>query len=143
MFQHLPLVQPLRDFGVATGNTAITTPLADLIEPTLRVLVELGYDRHLGYGRPAPAGLFPAVDPAKLATDLTTAAGKGITDALADITPPAAAPTSTATSLRATAQKSKQPKAIKAVKTVTVGHRIAAAAPSGHRPAPGFHRPKP
>ncbi|CAN5882387.1 hypothetical protein BH09ACT7_BH09ACT7_51580 [soil metagenome] len=87
--KHLPLVQPLRDFGTSTGTTAFTTPVADLIEPTLRVLVELGYDRSIGYGTPAPAGLFPKIDPVKLRADLAAASDKGINDALADLAAPA------------------------------------------------------
>jgi hypothetical protein len=128
----------LRNWGIATGNTAITTPLADLIEPTLRVLVELGYDRSIGYGTPAPAGLFPTVDPVKLTTDLATAADKGVKDALADINPPAAAPA--APSLRIAAPKTKRPKALAAA---AAGHRMTAKAPAEHRPSSGPHHPKP
>jgi hypothetical protein len=135
--KNLPLVQPLRNWGIATGNTAITTPLADLIEPTLRVLVELGYDRSIGYGTPAPAGLFPTVDPVKLTTDLATAANKGVKDALADINPPAAAPA--APSLRIAAPKTKRPKALAAA---AAGHRMTAKAPAEHRPSSGPHHPK-
>jgi hypothetical protein len=81
----LPLVQPIRQFGAARGISAITEPLVALIEPTLRVLVELGYDRSVEYGRPTPAGLFPRVNPGKLMSDLATAVRTGITDARAEI----------------------------------------------------------
>ncbi|EUA34694.1 PE-PPE domain protein [Mycobacterium xenopi 3993] len=37
--QNLPLLEPLRQVPVV-GN-----PLADLLQPDLRVIVELGYDR--------------------------------------------------------------------------------------------------
>jgi hypothetical protein len=83
--KHLPLVQPLRDLGMATGLSALTTPIADLVEPTLRVLVELGYDRATPYGQPTPFGLFPKIDPAKLASDLVAAADAGVKAARADI----------------------------------------------------------
>lgn len=83
--KELPLVQPIRQFGAAQGISAIVEPLVALIEPTLRVLVELGYDRSIGYGRPAPVGLFPRVDPGKLIADLATAVRTGITDARAEI----------------------------------------------------------
>ena len=43
--KHLPLVVPLLAFGKAVGLSGLTTPIVDLIEPTLKVLVELGYDR--------------------------------------------------------------------------------------------------
>jgi hypothetical protein len=102
--KHLPLVQPLRDFGTATGTTALITPIADLIEPTLRVLVELGYDRSIGYGTVAPAGLFPKIDPAKLGADLAAASTKGIKDALADISaPPPPTPSPSSLGVRRTA----------------------------------------
>lgn len=81
----LPLVQPLRQFGAAHGISAIVEPLVALIEPTLRVLVELGYDRSIEYGRPTPAGLFPLVDPVKLINDLATAVQTGIADARAEV----------------------------------------------------------
>jgi hypothetical protein len=93
--KQLPLLDPLRQFGAATGQSAWTTPLADLAEPTLRVLVELGYDRSIPYGVPAKFGLFPDIDPAALAFDLSSAVQSGIDTALSDIgvnTPPAAPP---------------------------------------------------
>ncbi len=116
----LPLLKPLRDFGIATGTTAFTTPLADLVEPTLRVLVELGYDRSIGYGTPTPAGLFPTIDPVKLAADLRAAADKGAKAALADIqaaAKPAVTRTATTPTSRTSAPKIKTPKPIKSSKT--------------------------
>ncbi|WP_083666002.1 PE-PPE domain-containing protein [Mycobacterium sp. NS-7484] len=77
--EHLPLLQPLRDIR-------ILDPALDLIEPTLRVLIDLAYDRtpeHMGV--PTRAGLFPDIDWDKLASDLTAAANDGIRDALADL----------------------------------------------------------
>lgn len=61
--EHLPLLQPLRDLGLAPR-------LLDAVEPALRALVELGYDRALPYGTPAPAGLSPPRDLPKLQPDL-------------------------------------------------------------------------
>lgn len=52
--EHLPLLQPVRDLGIAPR-------LLDSIEPTLRTLVEAGYDRDLSAGSPAPAQLFPEI----------------------------------------------------------------------------------
>lgn len=83
--RNLPLVQPLRDLGVALGATAITEPLVALIEPTLRVLVELGYDRDIEYGRPTTFGLFPQIDLGKLGADLAAAFDTGLRDAHAKI----------------------------------------------------------
>ena len=83
--KHLPLVVPLLAFGKATGLSAVTTPIADLIEPTLKVLVELGYDRSMSYGQPARFGLFPKINVPTLVTDLRAAVKQGVHAALADI----------------------------------------------------------
>ncbi|SBS71899.1 putative PE-PPE domain protein [uncultured Mycobacterium sp.] len=91
--KQLPLVVPLRKFGEWSGLTMVTTPLADLVEPTLRVLVELGYDRSIPFGEPAKLGLLPAIDPSTLAFDLSSAVQSGVHAALGDLgfnTPPAA-----------------------------------------------------
>jgi PE-PPE domain len=81
----LPLLQPLLNIGAATGTYAVVKPIVDLIQPTLRVLIELGYDRTIAYGQPTAAGLLPAISLPKLVSDLTAAADQGITDALADL----------------------------------------------------------
>ncbi|KAA0107736.1 PE-PPE domain-containing protein [Mycolicibacterium sp. P1-5] len=96
--KQLPLVAPLRQFGDATGLSAITTPLADLIEPTLRVLVELGYDRSIPYGEPTGFGLFPNINPSDLASDLSSAVASGVHAALTDLgfTMPQRAPAASA-----------------------------------------------
>lgn len=55
--QNLPLVEPLRYIPV------FGTPLADLLQPDLRVLVNLGYNPN-GYADvPAPAQLWPGFSP--------------------------------------------------------------------------------
>jgi hypothetical protein len=131
--KNLPLLIPLRAWGTMTGTTAITTPLADLIEPTLRVLVELGYDRSLGYGTPAPGGLFPKVDPRKLFDDLSAAAHKGVTDALADITAPPSA--------RTRAAPKHQP--AQALTKATSASRAHAAPGGSQPPRTTGHHPKP
>ncbi|WP_454789448.1 PE-PPE domain-containing protein [Mycolicibacterium lutetiense] len=77
--EHLPLLQPLRGIG-------ILTPALDLVEPTLRVLIELGYDRTpANMGVPTRAGLIPRIDLDKLASDLRAAAEEGVRNALADL----------------------------------------------------------
>ncbi|MGO9510262.1 MAG: PE-PPE domain-containing protein, partial [Mycobacterium sp.] len=76
---NLPLLDPLRAVPLL-GN-----PLADLIQPDLRVLVELGYDRTALQDVPTAFGLFPHVDPAALATQLQQGAVQGVTTALADL----------------------------------------------------------
>lgn len=75
---NLPLLEPLR--GV------VPEPLLDLVQPDLRVIVELGYDR-TGYADvPTPAGIFPAhLDPFTVMGDLTAGTHQGINDALADV----------------------------------------------------------
>lgn len=81
----LPILQPLRDFGAFTGTTSVIKPLVDLIEPTLGVFIETGYDRTASYGQPVMAGLIPALNPVKLAADLAAAAGQGAAQALHDL----------------------------------------------------------
>lgn len=76
---NLPLLDPLRAVPVV-GN-----PLADLVQPDLRVLVELGYDRTAYQDVPTPFGLFPPVDPATVAAELQQGAAQGVHDALADL----------------------------------------------------------
>lgn len=81
----LPILQPLRDFGAFTHLTNVTTPVADLVEPALRVLIETGYDRTTPYGQPTPAGLIPPIDPIKFTGDLAGAGVEGVVHALTDI----------------------------------------------------------
>jgi hypothetical protein len=97
---NLPLLQPLREFGAFTNTEFLTTPLIDLIQPALRVLIETGYDRSLPYGQAAPFRLIPLVNPITLTVDLVNAIGQGIHDAARDIgmTPPAAPVTAAAVS---------------------------------------------
>ncbi|BBZ42619.1 PE family protein [Mycobacterium conspicuum] len=82
---NLPLIQPLSKIPV------IGQPLVDLLQPDLRVLVNLGYgDPNYGYSTgPAnlttPFGLFPHVSPGVIAADLATGAQQGVTAASHDI----------------------------------------------------------
>jgi hypothetical protein len=90
--KNLPLLQPLLDIGTLTGTSALTRPIVDLIQPAMRVLIELGYDRTIPYGQPTAAGLFPHIDAPKLVSDLTAAVNEGVHDALADVRHTLAAP---------------------------------------------------
>jgi PPE-repeat protein len=76
---NLPLLDPLRAIPLV-GN-----PLADLVQPDLRVLVELGYDRAAYQDVPTPFGLFPHIDPATVAAELQQGAVQGFDNALADV----------------------------------------------------------
>jgi PPE-repeat protein len=85
--QNLPLLDPLRAIPLV-GN-----PLADLVQPDLRVLVELGYDRAAYQDLPTPFGLFPNVDQAMVAAELQQGAVQGVNNALADLgLPPPSGP---------------------------------------------------
>ncbi len=82
---YLPLLQPL-------ANTPIIgKPLADLLQPDLTVLVNLGYgDPNFGYSTspanvPTPFGLFPHVSQALIAQDLVTGAKQGVAAFVSDI----------------------------------------------------------
>ncbi|OBK14156.1 PE-PPE domain-containing protein [Mycobacterium asiaticum] len=78
--EHLPLLQPLRAIPVI-GN-----PLANLIEPTTRVLVNLGYgDPYHGYSTsyadvPTPFGLFPDVAPSTVINALGESMQQGVSN---------------------------------------------------------------
>lgn len=79
--QNLPLLAPLRAIPVI-GN-----PLADLVQPDLKVIVNLGYgpDPALGYSTspanvPTPFGLFPDVNPGTVFNALAAGTQQGIHD---------------------------------------------------------------
>lgn len=55
--QNLPLLEPLRAVPL------VGTPLAELFQPSLRVLVDLGYNPNGYADYPTPAQLWPGVDP--------------------------------------------------------------------------------
>jgi PE-PPE domain/PE family len=75
---HLPLAQGIRAIPV------IGPPLGDLLEPDLRVLVNLGYgspDQGWSTGPPnvpTPFGLFPPLNPTAVLGDLVTGTQQGI-----------------------------------------------------------------
>lgn len=102
---NLPLLQPLREFAAFTGTQALVTPLIDLIQPALRVMIETGYDRSLPYGTPAPFQLIPRFDPITVTVDLVNAIGQGIRDAARDINPPVAQQPAARAATRAAAAK--------------------------------------
>jgi hypothetical protein len=77
----LPLFAPLRQVGVPEG-------LIDVVEPFFRVLVEMGYDRSIPVWEPTRARLIPALDPAKVVTDLAAAVGEGANNAVALVSNP-------------------------------------------------------
>lgn len=75
---HLPLLTPLRALPL------LGEPLADLIEPDLKILVNLGYgDPSHGYSTgpanvPTPFGLIPPFDPVTVLGDLVTGTQQGV-----------------------------------------------------------------
>ncbi len=83
--EHLPLLNLVRDIPVV-GN-----PIADLVEPDLRVIVNLGYgDPNYGYSTspanvPTPFGLFPHVSQTTIANDLVVGAQQGANAFASDI----------------------------------------------------------
>ncbi|QUR67147.1 PE-PPE domain-containing protein [Mycobacterium spongiae] len=78
----LPLLTPVRAIPF------VGDPLADLVQPNLRVLVELGYDRTAYQDVPAPFELFPDVDWAAVGADLQHGTVQGINDALSGLSLP-------------------------------------------------------
>ncbi|BBZ46381.1 PE family protein [Mycobacterium parmense] len=83
MTQNLPLLDPIRQIPYV-GN-----PLADLVQPDLRVIVDMGYADY-GAGAnyanvPTPAGLFAIPNPFTVIPDLGTGAVQGVQAALVDV----------------------------------------------------------
>ncbi len=88
--EDLPLLQPLR------GIPLIGNPIADLIQPVLKVIVDLGYaDPAHGFEtgiQPdanvlVPFGVFPDVSPFEVLEKLVAGVGQGIEDFIADFGP--------------------------------------------------------
>ena len=88
--ENLPLLAPLRLLPFI-GN-----PLADLVQPSLKVLVDLGYaDPAHGFSSATqpyanvlvPFGVLPQVDPVEVATKFVAGLQQGVTDFFADFGP--------------------------------------------------------
>jgi hypothetical protein len=88
--QNLPLLEPLRILPLI-GN-----PIADLIQPVLKVIVNLGYgDPAHGFSSATqpdanvlvPFGLFPDVSPLEVLSQLVAGVKQGVSDFLADFGP--------------------------------------------------------
>ncbi len=83
--ENLPLLEPLRAVPV------IGEPLADLVQPNLKVIVNLGYgDPAYGYSTappnvPTPFGLFPEVSPLTVIDALAAGTQQGMSDFAYDI----------------------------------------------------------
>ncbi|WP_231984723.1 PE-PPE domain-containing protein [Mycobacterium sp. 852014-52144_SCH5372336] len=75
----LPLVRPLHAIPF------VGKPIADLIEPALRVIIEeTGYNRNIPYGQYSPIGLIPFFNPITLFLKLVPAIFTGINNFLAN-----------------------------------------------------------
>ncbi len=78
--QNLPLLDPLRAIPV------VGPPLADLVQPDLRVLVDMGYDRSAPADVVTPADWStPSIDQTTLNAELATGAQQGWTAAMVDL----------------------------------------------------------
>jgi hypothetical protein len=81
----LPLLDPIRSMPV------IGKPIADLLQPDLKVLVNLGYgdDPEQGWSTPANEptefGLLPDIDPQTVLDDLISGAQQGLDTAVDDV----------------------------------------------------------
>jgi hypothetical protein len=79
--QDLPLVRPLRLYLPQPYGNA----LADLLQPDLRVLVDMGYGSGEYANMPTPASLFELPDPFTIVPDLVHGAVQGPQAALVDL----------------------------------------------------------
>lgn len=81
----LPILKPLRFIPL------IGDPIADLIEPNMRYLINLGYgDGHYGYSTspadiPTPFGILPNIDPVTFTTDMFAASQQGVAAFTSDL----------------------------------------------------------
>ncbi len=89
--QNLPLVSPLRLYVPAPYGNA----LADLLQPDLRVIVDMGYGSGEYANIPTPASLFELPNPFTIVPDLVHGAVQGPQAALVDLglLPPSMMPT--------------------------------------------------
>jgi hypothetical protein len=78
--QNLPLVAPLRMLPAPYGNA-----LADLLQPDLRVIVDMGYGSGEYANIPTPASLFELPNPFTIVPDLALGAVQGPQAALVDL----------------------------------------------------------
>ena len=76
----VPLLLPL------TQIPLIGRPLADALDPFVRVLIETAYDRTVNPGAPTPANYLYFPDPVKTLINLAVAIPTGLDNAIADIT---------------------------------------------------------
>jgi hypothetical protein len=86
--ENLPLLEPLRLIPV------IGTPLADLLQPALKVIVNLGYgDPKYGWSnegfanQPTTFGFIPDVDWGEVANLFVAGVAQGVQDFVADVSP--------------------------------------------------------
>ena len=75
--KELPLLAPVRVVGL--------DPVADAVEPTLRVLVELGYDRETPYGVHTTVGIAPRVSPPEVISDVRESVAQGAASVRASV----------------------------------------------------------
>lgn len=76
----LPLLLPI------DGIPVIGHPLADTLDPVLRVLIEAGYDRTISPGTPTQWNPLYFPDPVKLMTNLAEAVPTGLDNGIEDVT---------------------------------------------------------
>jgi hypothetical protein len=70
----LPLLDPLATLGVPES-------VLNIIQPTLQVIIEAGYDRAIPFGDPTPAELIPSIDPATFTLELANSVVQGANNA--------------------------------------------------------------
>lgn len=88
---NLPLLDPLRANPLTNAPDPLGNAIADLLQPDLKVLVNLGYGPdNMGYSEypnvftPA-SGLFPDVNPGTVLNELITGADEGVRNFVADL----------------------------------------------------------
>jgi PE-PPE domain len=84
----LPIMRPIVDLAAATGTTPLVMHFVDLISPTLKVLIDLGYDRTANPGIPRTLSLLP-FDPfqnwVEVGVNLAAAVDEGVQALVNDV----------------------------------------------------------
>lgn len=81
----LPLTVPLREYSTALGYGLFGQTIGDLVQPDLRVIVDLGYGSGEYANIPTPASLFELPNPVNIVNDLVRGSIQGPTAALVDL----------------------------------------------------------
>ena len=133
---HLPLLMPLYDLGFPKA-------LLDLVEPTLTVMVDWGYNRAISPGTPQRAQLIPRINPIKAVVDLADSVVEGVHNFIGDLTPAHSSTAVTTAPVTAAAPSKRAARRIPSAAAQSVLSPVKATPRAAAAGAPRHHRPSP